>query len=161
MHLRSVIICSYLMVAYWASSHFASLEMVFYPTLGAFSFLFLQRMDKFNDIKRIIIGAVIAVTIGNLFYMFDSGALSFFATAIVTISLIHYFKWNAAPILAVSLIPYFAHPVSMWTMPVAVIVSLLGLLLPLWLITRFESLKKGSLSIGLFRGKTVESQQEG
>lgn len=161
MHLRSLVICSYLMVAYWASSHFSSLEMVFYPTLGAFSFLFLQRMDKFNDIKRIIIGAVIAVTIGNLFYLIDNGAISFFATAIVTISLIHHFKWNAAPILAVSLIPYFAHPASMWTLPVAVIVSLLGLLLPLWLIARFESSDKGVLSIGLWRSKGAKSQQEG
>ncbi|SFM39290.1 hypothetical protein SAMN03159341_13031 [Paenibacillus sp. 1_12] len=138
MFLRSLIICCYLMAAYWASIHFPSLKMVFYPTLAAFSFLFIHRIGQLKDVLRIIIGAIVAVSLGSFFYTINTGAVSFFATAIVTISLIQLFKWNAAPILAVSLIPYFAHPVSLWTLPIAVLASLAGLLIPLWLISRLE-----------------------
>lgn len=136
--LRSLIICCYLMTAYWASIHFPSLKMVFYPTLGAFSFLFIHRIGQPKDVVRIIIGAIIAVSLGSFFYTINTGAVSFFATAIVTISLIQVFKWNAAPILAVSFIPYFAHPDSLWALPIAVLASLAGLLIPLWLISRLE-----------------------
>lgn len=140
MFLRSLVICCYLMGAYWASYHFPSLKMVFYPTLGAFSFLFMHRVDNIREIRRIIIGAIIAVTMGSVFYTISTGAVSFFLTALVTITLIQFFKWNAAPILAVSFIPYFAHPVSMWALPIAVFVSLTGLLLSIWLIGRVEKL---------------------
>ncbi|OAS23634.1 HPP family protein [Paenibacillus oryzisoli] len=140
MFLRSLVICCYLMGAYWASYHFPSLKMVFYPTLGAFSFLFMHRVDNIREIRRIIIGAIIAVTMGSLFYTISTGAVSFFLTAVVTITLIQFFKWNAAPILAVSFIPYFAHPVSMWALPIAVFVSLTGLLISIWLIGRVEQL---------------------
>lgn len=140
MFVRSLIICCYLMIAYWVSCQFPSLKMVFYPTLGAFSFLFIHRVGQIKNMGRIIIGATIAATIGSIFYTMNTGAISFFATAILTISLIHFFKWNAAPILAVSLIPYFAHPASVWILPAAVLVSLIGLLLPLWLIGKIEQL---------------------
>ena len=128
------------MGAYWASYHFPSLKMVFYPTLGAFSFLFMHRVDNIREIRKIIIGAIIAVTMGSLFYAISHGAISFFMTALVTITLIQFFKWNAAPILAVSFIPYFAHPVSMWALPIAVFVSLTGLLISIWLIGKVEQL---------------------
>jgi hypothetical protein len=140
MFLRSLIICCYLMGAYWASYHFPSMKMVFYPTLGAFSFLFMHRVDNIREIRRIIIGAIIAVTMGSIFYTISTGAVSFFLTALVTITLIQFFKWNAAPILAVSFIPYFAHPVSMWALPIAVLVSLTGLLVSIWLIGKVEQL---------------------
>jgi hypothetical protein len=140
MLLRSLIICSYLMVAYWASYHFPTMKMVFYPTLGAFSFLFMHRVDQIKDLGRIIIGAIISVTIGSLLYTVSTGAVSFFVTAIVTISLIQFFKWNAAPIMSVSLIPYFAHSTSIWALPAAVLASLAGLLVPIWLIGKLEQL---------------------
>jgi membrane protein YdbS with pleckstrin-like domain len=141
MFLRSLVICCYLMGAYWASYHFPSLKMVFYPTLGAFSFLFMHRVDNIKEIRRIIIGAIIAVTMGSLFYTVSHSAISFFLTALVTITLIQFFKWNAAPILAVSFIPYFAHPVSMWALPIAVFASLTGLLISIWLIGKVEQMK--------------------
>ncbi|OCT15881.1 hypothetical protein A8709_09660 [Paenibacillus pectinilyticus] len=140
MFLRSIIMCCYLMGAYWASYHFPSLKMVFYPTLGAFSFLFMHRVDKIKEIRRIILGAIIAVTMGSLFYTISSGAISFFLTAIVTITLIQFFKWNAAPILSVSFIPFFSHAVSLWALPIAVFVSLTGLLISIWLIAKVEQL---------------------
>jgi len=156
MYLRSLIICSYLMIAYWVSTQFPSLKMVFYPTLGAFSFIFIQRVGQMKDVKRIILGAAIASTIGSMMYALDNGVMSFFATAIITISLIHFFKWNAAPILAVSLIPYFAHPVSIWTLPVAVVVSLIGLLLTLWLIGKIEQMTWVS-KLSLMIQKTIQN----
>ncbi|MGF9696697.1 MULTISPECIES: hypothetical protein [Paenibacillus] len=140
MFLRSLFICSYLAIIYYVSSQFPSIRMVFYPTLGAFSFLFIHRVGNIRDIGRISIGAIIAATLGSFFYTIDTGAFSFFVTAILTISLIKFFQWNAAPILAVSLIPYFAHPVSIWALPVAVLASLVGLVLTLWFIDRIEQL---------------------
>jgi hypothetical protein len=160
MFLRSLITCSYLMAVYWASTHFPSMKMVFYPTLGAFSFLFLHRGGHIKDTGRIIVGAIIAVTIGSIFYNISTGVVSFFATAIITISLIQLFKWNAAPILAVSLIPYFAHPVSIWMLPLAVLISLIGLLLPLWLAGKLEQLAwltKCARTMQLLRGKITST----
>ncbi|MCY9661887.1 hypothetical protein P5G65_29530 [Paenibacillus chondroitinus] len=138
MLLRSLVICCYLMGAYWASYHFPSLRMVFYPTLGAFSFLFMHRVDQIKDVGRITLGAIIAVTLGSVMYSISQGTLSFFLTAIITISLIQVLKWNAAPILSVSFIPFFAHTTSIWALPAAVLVSLLGLIIFVWLIAKVE-----------------------
>ncbi|MEW9701099.1 hypothetical protein [Paenibacillus sp. SI8] len=163
MLLRSLIVCCYLMAAYWASYHFPSMKMVFYPTLGAFSFLFMHRVDQIKDLGRIIIGASISVTIGSLLYALSTGVLSFFLTAIVTISLIQFFKWNAAPIMAVSFIPFFAHPVSVWALPTAVFVSLVGLLLSVWLTGKLEQLPlltKWSTAMLPLRGKWATLKKE-
>jgi len=163
MLLRSLIICSYLMAAYWASYHFPSMKMVFYPTLGAFSFLFMHRVDEIKDLGRIIIGAIVSVTIGSLLYTISTGAVSFFITAIVTISLIKFFKWNAAPIMAVSLIPYFAHPTTIWALPAAVLASLAGLLVPIWLIGKLEQLPlfaRWSTLMEPLRGKLTAVKKE-
>jgi hypothetical protein len=138
MLLRSLVVCCYLMGAYWASYHFPSLRMVFYPTLGAFSFLFMHRVDQIKDVGRITIGAIIAVTLGSVMYSISHGTLSFFLTSMITISLIQVFKWNAAPILSVSFIPFFAHTTSIWALPIAVLVSLLGLIMFVWLIGKVE-----------------------
>ncbi|USB31647.1 HPP family protein [Paenibacillus sp. YPG26] len=140
MFLRSLIICSYLAIIYFASIQLPSLKMVFYPTLGAFSFLFIHRQGHIKDTGRIIIGAIVAATLGSLFYTIDSGVLSFFATAMITLSLIKLFRCNAAPILAVSLIPFFAHPVTIWMLPASVMASLAGLALTLWFIGKLEQL---------------------
>jgi hypothetical protein len=138
MVLRSLIIGCYLMTAYWVSYHFPVMRMVFYPTLGAFSFIFMHRVGQMKDIGRIIIGATAAVTVGCLFYSIHNGAVSFFITTMITISMVRFFKWNAAPIVAVSLIPYFAHPTDVWALPIAVLISLVGLLLLLWILERME-----------------------
>ncbi|TXK76091.1 hypothetical protein [Paenibacillus sp. N3.4] len=163
MFLRSFVICCYLMGAYWASYHFPSMKMVFYPTLGAFSFLFMHRVDQIKDVWRITIGAIIAVLLGSLLYSISHGALSFFVTALITISLIQFFKWNAAPILAVSFVPYFAHPTSFWALPAAVLISLLGLMLSVWLIGKVEQVawvSKWSLSLELIRDKMMPMKKE-
>lgn len=124
----------------------------------------MHRVDQMKDVRRIITGAVAAVTIGSLFYTISTGAISFFITAVVTITFIQIFKWNAAPIMAVSLIPYFAHPVSIWALPAAVFVSLIGLLLSIWLIGKLEKLSvtaKWSMAIELFfRNKLAAAKEE-
>lgn len=156
MLLRSLVVCCYLMGAYWASYHFPSMKMVFYPTLGAFSFLFMHRVDQIKDIGRITMGAIIAVTLGSVMYNISHGTLSFFLTAMITISLIQVFKWNAAPILAVSFVPFFAHPSSIWALPSAVFVSLVGLMLSVWLIGKVEQvpvITKWSEAFSQFRSK--------
>lgn len=138
MMLRSFAICCYLMAAYWTSQHYPVMKMIFYPTLGAFSFLFMNRVGQMKDIWRIITGAFAAVIIGCLLYSVHSGAISFFLTAMISISMVRLCNWNAAPIVAVSLIPFFARPSEVWLLPVAVLISLLGLLLLLWLLERVE-----------------------
>jgi len=138
--LRSLIFCAYLMLAYWVSYHYPSMKMIFYPTLGAFSFLFMHRVEQIKDIRRIMLGAFVGVVVGCLAYMISTGAFSFFVTALLMILLIKYFKWNAAPILSVSFIPFFAHPAHLWLLPVTVLTSLLGLFVPIWLISRLEKL---------------------
>ncbi|BFT68906.1 hypothetical protein PAENIP36_03480 [Paenibacillus sp. P36] len=95
-------------------------------------------MDQIKDVGRITLGAIIAVTLGSVMYSISHGTLSFFLTAIITISLIQVLKWNAAPILSVSFIPFFAHTTSIWALPVAVLVSLLGLIIFVWLIAKVE-----------------------
>lgn len=158
MLLRNLLICCYLVSIYWLSLHLPSLKMVFYPTLGAFCFLAVSRGRKLRDTGIVMVGAIVSVTLGSLLYSISSGALSFFATALVTITLIQAFKWNAAPILAVSFIPYFAHPDSIWTLPLSVVVSLSGLFLLMWAVGSLEKwlwMRKLSVSVKLLRRKVV------
>lgn len=163
MLLRSGFICCYLVTAYWLSHHFQPMKMAFYPTLGAFCFLFMNRGGQLQHTARIIIGACISACIGSLLYLFDSGAVSFFLTTAITLTLIHVCRWNAAPIMAVSLIPYFAHPASFWVLPVAVLLSLSALLVPIWLIDRVE--RSGKLAtveafMSRMAGRRTEMNQD-
>ncbi|MNE97139.1 hypothetical protein D3C80_1954410 [compost metagenome] len=47
------------------------------------------------------------------------------------IGFIHKFKWNAPPILAVALIPFFTQPQVPWAIPLSVAAALAGLLMTL------------------------------
>jgi hypothetical protein len=161
--LRSGFICCYLVTAYWFSHHYQPMKMAFYPTLGAFCFLFMNRGGHLQHTARIIFGASISAGIGSIFYLLDSGAVSFFLTTAITLTLIHVCKWNAAPIMAVSLIPFFAHPSSFWVLPLAVLLSLSALLGPIWLIDRIE--RSGKLTfveayMSRFAGRRTEMKQD-
>jgi len=48
------------------------------------------------------------------------------------------FSWNAAPILAVALIPFFSHPQTVWVLPLSVLCSLIGIFVPLWLVQKLD-----------------------
>lgn len=158
MLIRSVFVCGYLAAAYWLSHHIEPMKMAFYPTLGAFCFLFMKKRGQIPHSTWIVIGATASSAIGSLLYRLDSGEGSFLITTFITITLIHLCKWDAAPIMAVSLIPYFAHPASFWILPVAVFLSLSGLLLPLWLMERLDRsgllASLDALLLRLMRGKT-------
>ncbi|WP_438448687.1 hypothetical protein [Gorillibacterium sp. sgz5001074] len=138
MFLRNVFICVYLVAVYWLSHHFAPAKMAFYPTLGAFCFLFMKKGGPLPHMARIILGACASAVIGSLLHYVDAGAVSFLITTALTLTLIQVSRLDAAPIMAVSIIPYFVHPTAVWILPAAVLVSLSGLLVPIWLLDRLE-----------------------
>lgn len=149
MPIKSVIICLYLVFTYWLSFRAPELHMIFYPTLAAFSFLFMSRSTDRKNVYKIVGGAILASTIGSSLYFVNHGFVSFFLTSFVVIWMIQKFNWNAAPILAVSLIPYFSKPPSVWILPLSVSCSLLGLLVTLWVIQQVERKKDTANVISL------------
>ncbi|EFM10209.1 conserved hypothetical protein [Paenibacillus curdlanolyticus YK9] len=138
--IRVVMVSLYLMVIYWASSHFPDVHTLFFPTLGAFCLLFLMRSFERTAWARISVGAVIGATVGNVLYSINPGPVTFFLNALLMITLITRMKWNAPPILAVAFIPYFSHPTTVWTLPLSVALSLSGLIATLWIT---ETLERG------------------
>ncbi len=131
MPIKSIIVSCYLLFAYWVSSHIPTLRMFFYPTLAAFGYFFISRTVTKKDIFKIIFAAIIASTLGSSLHFLDPGLITFFITCLLTICMIRIFKLNAAPILAVSLIPYFANLTSFWILPIAIFLSLGGLFVTL------------------------------
>lgn len=127
-------ICFYLLLIYWISQHIPGVKMLFYPTLGAFSYLFISRTFAFKDFTKLIMGASAASLISSALYISNAGFISFFAATISTIILIQRFRLNAPPILAIALVPFFTHPDNLWSLPLAVLVSLTGLLMTLLLV---------------------------
>lgn len=117
------------MILYWISLHIPSLKTVFYPTLGAFSYLFVTRAFELRDLSRITLGAVIASCLGSLLNAMYPGVPAFLLNTLLVTWMIRKFHWNAPPILAVSLIPFFIQPIEWWVVPVSVLGSLSGLLL--------------------------------
>lgn len=118
--------------------------------------------DDVRGIVRIIAGASIAALVGSSMYLIHSGTISFLITTGVTLVLIHLCKWNAAPILAVSIIPFFSHPTTVWMLPLAVLASLVGIMVPMWMVGRLEQsnwlhLIKGTMG-RLIRGRSGVKQ---
>ncbi|WP_127586106.1 hypothetical protein [Paenibacillus koleovorans] len=132
MNVKAVAISLYLMLIYWVSMHFPALKTVFYPTLGAFCYLFVSRTFRMRELSGIAFGAVIASLTGCLLHAVYPGVGSFFLNSLIVIWMIRKFHWNAPPILAVAFVPYFINPIAWWIVPLSVLVSLGGLLLLLW-----------------------------
>jgi hypothetical protein len=145
------VICFYLMIIYWASQHFPGLKMIFYPTLGAFSYLFISRSFHFSDFDKIIAGSSAASLISSSLFMYITGIAAFIAAILCTIVLIRKFHLNAPPILAIALIPFFSQPVNIWSLPLSVLVSLTGLLLILSVVELLP----------LFAARLARPQREG
>ncbi|WP_248929218.1 hypothetical protein [Paenibacillus hamazuiensis] len=133
MFIRSVIICTYLLGAYWLSTHYSMLKLFFYPTLGAFSYFVITRQVSVTESCRLISAAVAASFIGSLLHFLYPGTLSFFITCILTLAMMQRFNIQAAPVLAVSLIAFFSNLTSFWMLPVSVLCSLSGLFMTLGL----------------------------
>ncbi|MCQ6562435.1 hypothetical protein NNL21_27510 [Paenibacillus mendelii] len=129
-------ICCYVAFIYWLSLHIAPMKMLFYPTLGAFCFLFMSRTD-YKGIGKISLGAFGASIIGTIIYTvtivytFIPDILALFINTLVIIRLIQKCRLNAPPVLAVSFIPFFAggSGASIWYIPLFVGASLAGLTL--------------------------------
>jgi hypothetical protein len=138
----------YLAAAYSLSSHFGMLKMCFYPTLGAFSYFFISRSLSTTDFGKIIVGAFLAASTGSALHALNPGAITFFLTCASTIGLIQLIRIPIAPLLAVSLIPFFTDLPNIWTLPLFVSVTLVGLcaavklsdgLQALWLLAKAQT----------------------
>ncbi len=127
--MKTWVICLYLMFIYWISRHVPDIKMIFYPTLGAFSYLFITRTFSIKDFSKMIAGASVASLISSALYLSHTGMFSFLASTLCAILIIRKLKLNAPPVLTIALVPYFAEPAQVWTLPLAVLVSLSGLLL--------------------------------
>ncbi|RUS47396.1 HPP family protein [Cohnella sp. AR92] len=138
MKVKTIAIGIYIMIIYWFSLHFSFLDTLFFPTLGAFSFLFISRTFLYREIARITVGAFVSSAIGTiLFYLYPS-PITVLANVLITIWLIRKFKWNAPPIVAVSLVPFFSHSPHHWVIPLSVSAVLLGLMLILFIAERVD-----------------------
>ncbi|CAG7657411.1 HPP family protein [Paenibacillus allorhizosphaerae] len=133
MDIKTVAIALYLLLIYWLSQSFPTLKPLFYPTLGAFSYLFVSRAFAMKDLMKLVAGAGAASAIGSLFYAMHAGLWTFLVACLCTILVIRKFHLNAPPILAVSLIPFFSQPTYWWVLPLSVTASLSGLLVILLL----------------------------
>lgn len=138
MILKPIVVCLYLALAYWLSSQNPMLKMLFFPTLAAIAFFFMSRATQLKELFKVSAAAIVASTIGSIFFFLHSGVLSFLITCLLTISFILICKINAAPVLAVAVIPFFAHPPLVWLFPVSIIFTLAGLVLVLWSCQRLE-----------------------
>ena len=139
MNLKSIVICLYAMLIYWCSQHFTFLDTLFFPTLGAFSLLFISRTYHLAEFRNIIFGAFLCSIIGTALYYISPGVISLFINAVITIWMINRFKWNAPPIIAVAFIPYFSKSTHLWAIPLSVGVALVGLMFILLIVHRAEN----------------------
>ncbi|MCM3631285.1 HPP family protein [Paenibacillus glycanilyticus] len=139
MNLKTIALCLYVMLIYWLSLHFSFLDTLFFPTLGAFSFLFISRSSTIAEVGKITFGAVVSSVLGTVLYYIYPSPISLFINVLITIWLINKFKWNAPPIVAVALIPFFSHSPNHWFIPLSVCVALLGLMLVLYIVRVIES----------------------
>lgn len=128
----------YLSAAYWISLHFPPLGMMFYPSLGSFSVILMKQKNDDHSLRKIILSATITSTLGSILSFFYPSIITFFITAFITFWVMQKFDWNAAPVLAVALIPFFSHPQTVWVLPLSVLCSLIGLSLPLWMVQKLN-----------------------
>jgi len=158
MNIKIAAICLYITLIYWLSLHYPSLHMMFFPTLGAFSLLFATRSLELKELGKISFGAILSSIIGTFMFYLDAGVFSLLANMLITIWLITKFKWNAPPILAVSFIPFFARTPELWTVPLSVCGSLLGLLLTLTLTLAVEKRMRSFSAFLLRRREWTKSE---
>ncbi|MFC5529005.1 hypothetical protein [Cohnella yongneupensis] len=128
MNIKLVLISLYIVLIYWISSHLPSMHALFYPTLGAFSFLLASREFDMKEAGRVMAGATIGSAIGTLLHAASPGVIGLLADTLFVGWLIHRFRWNAPPILAVSIIPFFVAQPNLWAAPLSVMLSIAGLI---------------------------------
>lgn len=138
MNIRTAAICLYIVSIYWVSSRIPSLHTLFFPTLGAFSLLFIGRPFSAAQVGAIAFGVIVSSLIGTVLVYLHPGVISLLINTVIVIYLINKFKWNTPPILAVSFVPFFVHSSFIWAIPLSVCGSLLGLVLTLFIVHHVE-----------------------
>jgi len=139
MNLRTIAICFYIAAVYWISTKFPHFHTLFFPTLGAFGLLFVSRPFRRAELAKISFGAIVSSVIGTAIASWQPGVLALLVHTVIIVTLIKKLKWNAPPILAVSLVPFFVQPEFAWAIPLSVCAALLGLLLTLYAVHLLES----------------------
>ncbi|HZG75123.1 MAG TPA: hypothetical protein VEZ72_04640 [Paenibacillus sp.] len=124
MYTKLIVISMYLALIHWLSTHVPLLEPLFYPTLGAFSYLLVARPMNGKESISIMAGAVAASVVGAALQYWAPGTVSLLATFVIGLTIIRRFNLNAPPVLAIALMPFFETPPTPWTIPVAVLVTL-------------------------------------
>jgi hypothetical protein len=145
MSIKTVAVSGYLLAMYWLSQHLSIQEMLFYPTLGAFSYYFMCRSMRLKDSLLILFGAVLAAEAGSLLHHYVPGIMAFFLICLLTIGALKVAKMNAAPIAAIAIIPYFTDLSSVWVLPVSVFITLAGLIAVLFAAHALEAVWQGLL----------------
>ncbi|WP_239615618.1 hypothetical protein [Cohnella mopanensis] len=158
LNLKMIAICLYIVVIYWISTHIPSLHSLFFPTIGAFSLLFISKPFSKVELGKIAFGAIVSSVIGTIIVYLHPGVISLFINTIIVITLITKLKWNAPPILAVSFVPFFVQPTFIWAIPLSVCGALLGLLLTLYAVHLIES-KWGALPFFAKSADRMESEK--
>ncbi|MGG3319535.1 HPP family protein [Brevibacillus centrosporus] len=159
MNVKTVFICLYLMFVYWLSLQVSFLDTLFFPALGAFCFLFVSRSFRISEMSKITLGATVSSVIGTLFFFVYPSPISLFVNVLLTIWMINRFKWNAPPIVAVSLIPFFSQSSHHWFIPLSVCAVMLGVMLVLLIAELVES-KWSALSSFLVRNKVASDAEK-
>lgn len=98
MWIKSIVLCCYLLAAYWLSSHFGILKMCFYPTLGAFGYFFISRSLTRGESVKVTAGAVVASAAGSVLHALHPGSATFLLTCAAAIGIIRLIRIPAAPI---------------------------------------------------------------
>ncbi|MDR7314493.1 HPP family protein [Brevibacillus nitrificans] len=159
MSLKMVFVCLYIMSIYWLSLHIPFLDTLFFPALGAFCFLFASRSLRLSEMSKITWGAFISSMVGTLFFFVYPSPISLFVNVLFTIWMINRFKWNAPPIVAVSLIPFFSHSDYHWYIPLSVCAVLLGSMIVLFIAEQLEG-KWADLSAVVLRKKLASESDK-
>ena len=88
MRIKTYAICIYIILIYWISLHIPHMKSLFFPTLGAFSLLFVSRSFEKAEVRKIALGAVTASVIGSLFAYWNPGVVSLLLTLLIVIGIL-------------------------------------------------------------------------
>lgn len=131
MKLKALAACSYIGFAYFLSAHVPGFHPLFFPTLGAFAYLFITRAATLREMGLAACRAVVVSFAGSVLSQLHPSTVFFVVNALFAFWLIHWRKWNMPPIMAVSFIPFFVHASDLWRLPVFTAAAISGLALTL------------------------------
>ncbi|MBB6693417.1 hypothetical protein H7B90_18670 [Cohnella xylanilytica] len=160
MKLRAVAACLYIGLVYFVSAHLEGFHPLFFPTLGAFAYLFVTRSASAREQGVIAFGALIGSVTGSILSQLHPSTLFFVVNALFTFWMIRRWKWNAPPIMAVSFVPFFMRPSELWTLPLFTAMAIGGLVLTLAAASAVERWKpvRSMLSAVPFVGRKAEAE---